>query len=170
MSETMSRVALLIGGNQGDRVGLLQHACRMIAEQIGMIVQLSSIYETEAWGFDAEQNFLNQAVVVETKLSAHEVLEKALSIETQLGRVRTGNGYASRTMDIDILFVDDKCFDTPDLVVPHPRIHQRNFVLVPLCEIMSNYVHPKMKKTIVNLLKTSSDKGKVMLYNDSNEK
>lgn len=170
MSETMSRVTLLIGGNQGDRVGLLQHACRMIAEQIGMIVQLSSIYETEAWGFDAEQNFLNQAVVVETKLSAHEVLEKALSIETQLGRVRTGNGYASRTMDIDILFVDDKCFDTPDLVVPHPRIHQRNFVLVPLCEIMSNYVHPKMKKTIVNLLKTSSDKGKVMLYNDSNEK
>lgn len=166
MTETMSKVTLLIGGNQGDRVGLLQQACKMIAEQIGTILQLSSIYETEAWGFDAEQNFLNQALVVETRLSAHEVLDKALSIEAQLGRVRTGNGYASRTMDIDILFVDDKCIDTPDLVVPHPRIHQRNFVLVPLCEIMPDYVHPKMNKTIANLLKTSSDKGKVVLYNE----
>ena len=141
----------------------------MIEQQIGMIVKKSSIYETEAWGFDAEQNFLNQAVVVETRLSAHEVLDKALSIEAQLGRVRTGNGYASRTMDIDILFVDDKCIDTPDLVVPHPRIHQRNFVLVPLCEIMPDYVHPKMNKTIANLLKTSSDKGEVMPYTDDIE-
>lgn len=169
MTETMSKVTLLIGGNQADRVGLLQQACRMISEQIGAILQLSSIYETEAWGFDAEQNFLNQAVVVETRLSAHEVLDKALSIEAQLGRVRTGNGYASRTMDIDILFVDDKCIDTPDLVVPHPRIHQRNFVLVPLCEIMPDYVHPKMNKTIANLLKTSSDKGEVMPYTDDIE-
>ena len=164
MTEEISRVTLLIGGNQGDRVGLLQQACNMIAEQIGAIVQLSSIYETEAWGFDAEQNFLNQAVVVETRLSAHEVLDKALLIESQLGRVRTGNGYASRTMDIDILFVDNNCIDTPDLIVPHPRIQERNFVLVPLCEIMPNYVHPKMNKTIANLLKTSSDKGKVVRY------
>ncbi|MBO7201293.1 MAG: leucyl/phenylalanyl-tRNA--protein transferase [Bacteroidales bacterium] len=164
MTEEISRVTLLIGGNQGDRVGLLQQACNMIAEQIGAIVQLSSIYETEAWGFDAEQNFLNQAVVVETRLSAHEVLDKALLIESQLGRVRTGNGYASRTMDIDILFVDKNCIDTPDLIVPHPRIQERNFVLVPLCEIMPNYVHPKMNKTIANLLKTSSDKGKVVRY------
>ena len=164
MTEEISRVTLLIGGNQGDRVGLLQQACNMIAEQIGGIVQLSSIYETEAWGFDAEQNFLNQAVVVETRLSAHEVLDKALFIESQLGRVRTGNGYASRTMDIDILFVDNNCIDTPDLIVPHPRIQERNFVLVPLCEIMPNYVHPKMNKTIANLLKTSSDKGKVVRY------
>lgn len=164
MTEEISRVTLLIGGNQGDRVGLLQQACNMIAEQIGAIVQLSSIYETEAWGFDAEQNFLNQAVVVETRLSAHEVLDKALFIESQLGRVRTGNGYASRTMDIDILFVDNNCIDTPDLIVPHPRIQERNFVLVPLCEIMPNYVHPKMNKTIANLLKTSSDKGKVVRY------
>ena len=164
MTEEISRVTLLIGGNQGDRVGLLQQACNMIAEQIGAIVQLSSIYETEAWGFDAEQNFLNQAVVVETRLSAHEVLDKALFIESQLGRVRTGNGYASRTMDIDILFVDNNCIDTPDLIVPHPRIQERNFVLVPLCEIMPNYVHPKMNKIIANLLKTSSDKGKVVRY------
>jgi leucyl/phenylalanyl-tRNA--protein transferase len=165
MTEAMCNVTMLIGGNQGDRVELLQQACGMIEQQIGMIVKKSSIYETEAWGFDAEQNFLNQAVMVETRLSAHEVLDKALSIETQLGRVRMGKGYASRTMDIDILFVDDKCFDTPDLVVPHPRIHQRNFVLVPLCEIMPDYVHPKMNKTIANLLKTSSDKGEVVPYN-----
>jgi 2-amino-4-hydroxy-6-hydroxymethyldihydropteridine diphosphokinase len=75
-----------------------------------------------------------------------------------------GKGYASRTMDIDILFVDDKCFDTPDLVVPHPRIHQRNFVLVPLCEIMPNFVHPILQKTMQELLEKCSDNGKVSLY------
>lgn len=164
--EMKNNVTLLIGGNQGDRAELLKQACTNIEEQIGKIVKLSSVYETEAWGFDAEQNFLNQAMVVETRLSAHKILDKALSIESQLGRIRTGNGYASRTMDIDILFVDDKCYNTPNLIVPHPRIHERNFVLVPLCEIMPDFVHPKMKKTIANLLKTSSDKGEVVLYNE----
>lgn len=166
MMKPKYRVTLLIGGNQGDRVGLLKQACDMIGQQIGDIVQLSSIYESEAWGFEAEQSFLNQAVVVETRLEPHEVLGKALFIETQLGRVRLGNGYSSRTMDIDILFVDNKCIDTPDLIVPHPRIHQRNFVLVPLCEIMPDYVHPILQKTMSNLLKTSLDKGKIIRYEE----
>lgn len=166
MMKPKYRVTLLIGGNQGDRVGLLKQACDMIGQQIGDIVQLSSIYESEAWGFEAEQSFLNQAVVVETRLEPHEVLGKALFIETQLGRVRSGNGYSSRTMDIDILFVDNKCIDTPDLIVPHPRIHQRNFVLVPLCEIMPDYVHPILQKTMSNLLKTSLDKGKIIRYEE----
>jgi len=166
MMKPKYRVTLLIGGNQGDRVGLLKQACDMIGQQVGDIVQLSSIYESEAWGFEAEQSFLNQAVVVETRLEPHEVLGKALFIETQLGRVRLGNGYSSRTMDIDILFVDNKCIDTPDLIVPHPRIHQRNFVLVPLCEIMPDYVHPILQKTMSNLLKTSLDKGKIIRYEE----
>ena len=166
MMKPKYRVTLLIGGNQGDRVGLLKQACDMIGQQIGDIVQLSSIYESEAWGFEAEQSFLNQAVVVETRLEPHEVLGKALFIETQPGRVRSGNGYSSRTMDIDILFVDNKCIDTPDLIVPHPRIHQRNFVLVPLCEIMPDYVHPILQKTMSNLLKTSLDKGKIIRYEE----
>lgn len=166
MMKPKYRVTLLIGGNQGDRVGLLKQACDMIGQQIGDIVQLSSIYESEAWGFEAEQSFLNQAVVVETRLEPHEVLGKALFIETQLGRVRSGNGYSSRTMDIDILFVDNKCIDAPDLIVPHPRIHQRNFVLVPLCEIMPDYVHPILQKTMSNLLKTSLDKGKIIRYEE----
>lgn len=166
MMKPKYRVTLLIGGNQGDRVGLLKQACDMIGQQVGDIVQLSSIYESEAWGFEAEQSFLNQAVVVETRLEPHEVLGKVLFIETQLGRVRSGNGYSSRTMDIDILFVDNKCIDTPDLIVPHPRIHQRNFVLVPLCEIMPDYVHPILQKKMSNLLKTSLDKGKIIRYEE----
>lgn len=165
MLRTKSRVTLLMGGNQGNRAELLQQACNMIGQEIGDIVQLSSIYESEAWGFETEQNFLNQAVVVETRLDAHEVLNKALAIEVELGRVRTGNGYASRTMDIDILFVDDNCIDTPELTVPHPRIHQRNFVLVPLCEIMPDFVHPILQKTMSNLLKISPDEGKITRYN-----
>ena len=165
MLKTKSRVTLLIGGNQGNRAELLQQACNMIGQEIGDIVQLSSIYESEAWGFEAEQSFLNQAVVVETRLDAQQVLNKALAIEAELGRVRMGNGYASRTMDIDILFVDDNCIDTPELIVPHPRIHQRNFVLVPLCEIMPDFVHPILQKTMSNLLKISPDEGKITRYN-----
>lgn len=159
-----SVVTLLIGGNQGNRKGLLDEACVEIEKRIGRIQQKSSVYESEAWGFEAEQDFLNQAIVVETNLSPIEVLENALFIESILGRVRIGKGYSSRTMDIDIMFIDDICCDMPKLILPHPRIQERNFVLEPLCEIMPNYVHPKLGKTIQNLLTNSPDKGKISKY------
>ena len=159
----MNRVALLIGGNQGDRRRLIEQATVLIQERIGTVAALSSLYETEPWGdFETEggerkpENFLNQALLVETSLNAHEILCEALSIEAALGRVRPTTAhprkYHSRPMDIDLIFFNDEVIDTPDLTIPHPRMHLRRFVLEPLAEIMPDYRHPLLKKTVKELL------------------
>lgn len=165
----MHRLALLIGGNQGDRHLLIQQAAEQIRQRIGSVVAFSRIYETEPWGtFETEggeskvENFLNQALLVATPLSAHEVLREALDIEKDLGRQRPQASspgatfgvrtYHSRPIDIDLIFFDHDVIDTPDLVIPHPRMHLRRFVLEPLAEIMPDYVHPVLKKTVTQLL------------------
>ncbi len=165
----MHRLALLIGGNQGDRHLLIQQAAEQIRQRIGSVVAFSRIYETEPWGtFETEggeskvENFLNQALLVATPLSAHEALREALDIEKDLGRQRpqaSSSGatqgartYHSRPIDIDLIFFDHDVIDTPDLVIPHPRMHLRRFVLEPLAEIMPDYVHPVLKKTVTQLL------------------
>ena len=159
----MNRVALLIGGNQGDRRRLIEQATVLIQERIGTVAALSSLYETEPWGdFETEgggrkpENFLNQALLVDTSLNAHEILCEALSIEAALGRVRPTTAhplkYHSRPMDIDLIFFNDEVIDTPDLTIPHPRMHLRRFVLEPLAEIMPDYRHPLLKKTVKEML------------------
>lgn len=169
-------VVLLMGGNQGDRVALLLKAIAQTGSRIGTVVQMSPIYETEPWGFEAEQNFLNIAVVVDTDLSAHEVLEEALQIEKELGRIRkdddlvvnkTESGirnYSSRPIDIDLIFYNSEIIDLPDLQVPHPRMHQRRFVLTPLADIIPDICHPKFGKTIRQMLSECVDKGAVEKY------
>lgn len=176
----MHSVALLIGGNQGDRRHLLHLATEQIRQRIGSVVALSKLYETEPWGTFAPLpsspgegregtvgKFLNQALLVETPMTAHEVLEEALLIEALLGRLRpeapTGRAiptavadlpprlYHSRPIDIDIIFYDNDIIDTPDLTVPHPRMHLRLFVLEPLAEIMPHYRHPRLGKTVEEL-------------------
>lgn len=159
-----NRVVLLIGGNQGDRVGLLREAVAEIGRRIGPVNCSSMIYETAPWGFEAEQNFLNMALSVDTNLTPREVLREALEIEARLGRVRKGQGYASRPMDIDIILYNDRKINEPDLVVPHPRMHLRRFVLRPLCDIMPEYVHPTLKKTLLELLEECPDEGKVEIF------
>ena len=160
----MGRVALLIGGNLGDRYRLIEQATEQIRQRIGSVVALSRIYETEPWGvFDeSTPNFLNRALIVDTTRSPHEVLREALAIEADLGRVRprhsssdcqqTTRTYHSRPMDIDLIFYDDLVIDTPELTLPHPRMHLRHFVLEPLVEIMPDYVHPLLHKTMKQLL------------------
>ena len=163
----MNRVALLIGGNQGDRRALIQQATALIQERIGTVAAASSIYETAPWGeFEVEsgerrvesgewrvENFLNQALVVETPLTAHEVLHEAQEIERQLGRVRKEGSkvYSSRPMDIDIIFFNNEVIESEELTVPHPRMHLREFVLAPLTEVMPDYRHPVLGKTIEQL-------------------
>ncbi len=172
-------VVLLIGGNQGERVPLLMRAVSEIAHRIGTVSLASSLYETEPWGFETEQQFLNQALVVDTDLSATEVLQKALEIEKELGRIRPSEDkspfsvlrspfsvkeYSSRPMDIDLIFYDSDTVETADLQLPHPRMQLRRFVLEPLAQIIPDFKHPKLRKTVRQLLEECPDKGAVKIY------
>ncbi len=152
----MNRVALLIGGNQGNRQALIQQATALIQERIGTVAAASRVYETEPWGeFDAPQpNFFNRGLLVETAMTAHEVLHEALAIEAELGRVRKAGSklYSSRPMDIDLIFYNDEVIESAELTIPHPRMHLRQFVLEPLAEIMPDYRHPVLGLTVKELL------------------
>ncbi len=180
----MHKTALLIGGNQGDRRRLIEQATELICERIGSIVALSGVYESEPWGEFEEvgsekgegrresgvENFLNRGMVVETELSPQEVLREALEIEKELGRKRDSKDlkdfkdfknntrlYHSRPMDIDLIFYDDLVLESPELVLPHPRMHLRRFVLEPLAEIMPDYRHPVLGKTVKGLAEDFKD-------------
>jgi len=157
----MNQVYLLIGGNLHDRFELIAKAKKSISEKIGTIAKESSIYETAPWGFTAEQNFLNQVILLNTDLSAHKVLKLCLEIEMDLGRERLLKGYQSRTMDIDILFYNDEIIYDKQLIIPHERLHQRRFTLEPLVEIAPNYIHPLLKKTLSEILKDCKDDSEV---------
>ena len=156
----MEKVYLCLGGNVGDTRHYLEQTISMIESRIGTALQKSSVYWSEPWGFSAEQMFLNQIVVVETALEPEVVLEHCLQIETELGRTRSGNGYEPRVIDIDIIFFGSRIIDSPNLKVPHPLMHQRNFVLKPLCEIAPDFVHPVFKSTVKQLAYDCGDNGK----------
>ena len=157
----MEKVYLCLGGNIGDTRNYLQNAVAMIGRRIGRIVSQSAIYQSEPWGFNAEQMFLNQVVVAETELEPHAVLELCLQIEAELGRTRSGNGYEPRTIDIDIVFFGNRIIDQPDLQVPHPLMHRRNFVLRPLCDVAADFVHPVFGLTVKQLAAICDDKAVV---------
>jgi len=160
----MNKVYLLTGGNMGDRMANIRTVYYHIKNGIGKILQESLVYESEPWGFKAEQAFLNQVLLVETDLPPLELLEKCLYIENLLGRTRSSNGYISRTMDIDILFFNDEIIELPQLVIPHNRLHERKFTLEPLNEIAPDFVHPKLNKKIGELLQSCKDSSKVSTY------
>jgi len=153
----MEKAILSIGGNLGNRLENISRTIDYIAQRIGTIIRRSSVYESEAWGFESEDRFLNMVVVVETSLSPETLLQEAHAIEALLLRQRTGTGYASRTMDIDILFFNDEIINTPTLTIPHPRLHERRFVLAPLCEILPDMVHPVFRKSVKEFLAECCD-------------
>ena len=157
---------VLLGSNMGDRTSILEEARNMIEARCGKIIKKSSLYESEPWGFDTDQNFINQAICIETKLSAHDLLKELLNIESELGRVRNKNqiGYASRPIDLDVIYYGNMINDDNDLVLPHPRLHLRRFVLEPLCEISSDFIHPVFNVTNKELLDRCEDEGIVVRY------
>ena len=157
----MNQVYLLTGCNLGDRHGLLERAKKIIVEKIGEIDKESSIYETAPWGFESEQDFLNQVIYVSTDLSPKEVLNKCLEIENELGRVRQSEHYSSRTIDIDILFYNDEIINEQVLIIPHERLHKRRFTLEPLVEIAPDLIHPVIKKSLSDILKECNDNSEV---------
>ena len=152
----MNKAYLLIGGNMGDRLANLQNAQTSIQSQIGSIILSSSIYETAAWGLEDQPSFLNQAFIVETTFTAHEVLKKLLAIEQSMGRIRQ-QPLGPRTIDLDIIFFNDQIIHTEDLTIPHPQMQNRNFVLAPLAEIAPKLLHPSLKKTMKQLVSQTSD-------------
>jgi len=160
----MKKVFLGLGTNLGDREANLKTALESIIENIGPVVSLSSVYETEPWGFRTEDLFLNMVAEVETKLKPSGLLGRMLMIEANMGRLRSGTGYSSRIIDLDILLYGEEIMDSKSLVIPHPKLHERRFVLVPLCEIAPDLVHPVLKKNIKTLLKECKDKGKIKKF------
>ena len=153
----MSRVVFLTGSNAPDRDEVLRRTADVLARRVGEVEMASQIYGSEPWGFHAEEMFSNQALVLQTTLTPIEVLDEALATEQEVGRDRareqeekeiTGERYASRVVDVDVMFYDDEIIDTPRLKLPHPLLHVREFALEPLCEIMGDYRHPVLGKRL----------------------
>lgn len=149
---------LSLGGNLGHRYAMLQKAVFRLQERAGNIVAVSPVYETPAWGFEGG-DFLNVCVALATELSPMALLRVVLQIETELGRKRSDQpGYQSRMLDIDLIFYENEVIHTPELVIPHPRMHQRNFVLKPLADIAPQLYHPLFHKDIRNILQQCKDR------------
>lgn len=147
-------VYLSLGANLGEKENNLHEAILMIQEQVGMIVSRSAFYVTSPWGFETENTFLNAVVGVKTEWMPLELLAVTQRIERALGRThKTVDGaYTDRLIDIDILSFDDLAMQTDVLVLPHPLLHLRRFVLEPLCEIAPDWIHPIMGKSASVLL------------------
>jgi len=160
----MKKVFLGIGTNLGNRENNLREAFLKIRGNVGEVLLTSSVYETSPWGFDADNDFLNMVMIVQTICSPSELLERILKIESMLGRVRNDKQYSSRIIDIDILLYEDEVIEGEGLIIPHPMIHKRKFVLVPLCEIAPEMVHPVLKKSFTSLLNLTDDTNRVTKY------
>jgi 2-amino-4-hydroxy-6-hydroxymethyldihydropteridine diphosphokinase len=158
-------IFLGLGSNLGDRESWLREACREIETGIGNIVASSSLYETSPWGFDSEEYFLNQVIEIETSLPPGEIMEKITLIEKKYKRERKpGTSYSSRTLDIDLLYYRNKIYHSDSLVIPHPRMEYRKFVLQPLTEIGPDFIHPILQKTNSELLEDCVDDSEVYIY------
>ena len=146
-------IVLGFGSNLGDRKNIILQAYELLEEKLGKKTQESTMIETKAWGFESENLFLNSVAVFETDKTPRESLVICNEIEALLGRRRNPNAttYENRPIDIDILFYENEIIDEHDLKIPHPLIPQRDFVLIPLKELMPNFVHPVLNKAIKEL-------------------
>ena len=154
-------VYLALGSNMGNRLSNLKAAVLNLTPQM-TVKQKSSVYETPPWGFTEQDAFLNQVVKVTTYLEPEPLLRHLKRMETALGRVPNfQNG--PRVIDIDILFFDNTIINTPPLMVPHPRLHERVFVLVPLAEIEPDFVHPILQRPINKILE-DVDRSEIKLF------
>lgn len=157
MGLDLKKAYLLLGSNLGNREQYLSNAIDAINKNVGSIYLKSSIYETEAWGKTDQPGFLNLAIAIETRLTPIQLLESVLHIEADLGRVRHEK-WGARMIDIDIIFYEDQIVNEENvLIIPHPEMQNRKFVLEPLAEIAPDFIHPIIKRSILQMLKTLCD-------------
>lgn len=152
----MNEVFILLGGNLEDKSKIFEETRKLIGERIGLVTKQSSIYVSEPWGFESEL-FWNQALIVKTTLKPHEILQQTQTIEKIMGRVKKSDQYEARVMDIDLLFYNDLILNTSDLKLPHSKIGDRKFVLIPLNEIAPDKRHPVSGLRIEEMLWLCSD-------------
>ncbi len=146
-----------LGGNIGDVQKTIELAEKEILYQLGNITKKSSIYKSKAWGNENQPDFLNKVIIVETALNVEDCLKACLNIEQKLGRIRTHEKWIARTIDIDLLFYNDLIINKNELKIPHPLLHLRAFVLLPLVEITPEFIHPVLKMTTALLLESCID-------------
>jgi len=159
-------VYIALGSNIGNRLALLQEAVFCIGSRIGSILSVSKVYETPAWGFESEA-FLNACIKIETEQTALDVLDTLLTIENELGRDRNlSEGYQARPIDLDILLFNNEIISHERLLVPHPRMELRQFVLTPLADIAAKTVHPLLKKNIEELQQKCEDDSVLSIWNE----
>ncbi len=155
--EEQNKIVLSIGSNQGDRKTLIQKAIEAINQEVATVILVSKLYESPSWGFKSEP-FYNCAVLVHTAKSASKVLQSILKIEKKLGRIRSEEkGYKSRTVDIDIISFNNEIIESATLNVPHPQMQNRLFVLLPMRDLQTEFIHPVLKQTLTELIANCSD-------------
>jgi 2-amino-4-hydroxy-6-hydroxymethyldihydropteridine diphosphokinase len=166
---SMSKLYLGLGSNSGEREKYLTSAISLINKHIGKVIVLSPVYESVAWGFKSEHMFLNQVVLVDTALKVFPIMNHIAVIEKELGRIKPPGSYADRTIDIDILFFEDKVLNTENVIIPHPLLQERRFVLRPLVDIAPDLFHPVIKKSVRLMLDECLDQSKVTRLIDKKE-
>jgi 2-amino-4-hydroxy-6-hydroxymethyldihydropteridine diphosphokinase len=156
MDKRKNKVVLSLGGNIGDVKETFIDSIKLLEESVGQVLKVSSLYSTKAWGVENQPDFLNQVLVLKSELEPQEILDKCMDIEVELGRVRKQKWY-ERTIDIDILFYNSEIIETPNLVIPHKYIHERNFVLFPIVDVIPSFIHPLLGKSMEELKNECKD-------------
>jgi 2-amino-4-hydroxy-6-hydroxymethyldihydropteridine diphosphokinase len=157
----MNKAYLSLGSNRGNRAANLKRAINLLSEWTGNVSKISSLYETPPWKMDDETDFINQVLLLETTLTAPELIDNIILVESMMGRQRASKKYEPRIIDIDILFFNDEIIQSEELIVPHPLMQERRFVLEPMIEIAPGFIHPVLKKSMLQLLSVSADKSDI---------